>query len=158
MNIKRVYNLDDVQEEMYPFPTWCNHSAFWFATEHELDEENFNYEDAVHDERIRVHLKATAEVHSESYSIVNLEYVAISFDNTYVGLVIGVDRPFGWEAEEIYITDYPKYQAMVAYAKAMFQNKPTNIVGATVKIDDLDGRFGFVIDKRYSTNMRKEEA
>jgi len=160
MNIRRIYKLDDVVEDdmMYPLPAWCNHQAFWHLVGYEIDDGTFNYNDSVHDERIRVHLKATADIHTESYSVVTLEYVAISFDNTYVGLVIGVDRPFGYDADDVYVTNHPKFQAMVAYVKAMYQNKPDNIVGETTKIDDLDGRFGYVIDKRFKTNLRKEDA
>jgi hypothetical protein len=158
MNIRRIYNLDDVTDTTYPLSDWCHHDAFWHFVGHELDDENFNYVDAGHEARIRVHLKAYAHLDSDHvHMVLPLEYIAISFDREYIGLVIGVDRPFGWDAAEVYITNYPKYQVMVAYAKAMFQNKPTNIVGETVLIDNLDGRFGFVMDKRFSNNMRKED-
>lgn len=159
MNIKRIYNLDDVVDTMYPLPTWCNHDAWWMLVYDEMSASGrFNYEDAIHDERIKIHLKAHANLESLPETSVTLEYIAISYDNIYVGLVIGIDRPFGWDDEEIYVTNYPKFQSMVAYVRAMYQNKPDNIIGETIKIDDLDGRFGFVIDKRYSNNMRKEEA
>ncbi len=157
MNIKRIYNLDDVEDTTYPLPSWCNHSAFWHYVGHELDEENFNFIDAIHEARIRVHLKAMAHLDSEfTRMVIPFEYIAISFDREYIGLVIGVDRPFGWDAEEIYITNYPKYQVMIAYAHAMYQNKPNNIVGESTKLDDLDGRYGFVVDKRYAGNLRQE--
>jgi hypothetical protein len=157
MNIKRIYNLDDVVDTMYGFPRWCNHDAWWLLVGNTIDCQNFNYSDAYGDERIKVHLKAHTNLDSLPETSVTLEYVAVSYDNIYIGLVIGVDRPFGWDAEEIYVTNYPKYQSMIAYAQALYQNKPNNIVGETTKIGDLDGRFGFVIDKRFANNLRKED-
>lgn len=85
-----------------------------------------------------------------------LEYWAMEFDGEYIGLVIGTDEPWGWNTESTYITDYPKYQALVAYVKALYISKPENIVGVTTKIEDLDGRYGYYIDKRFKYNMRKD--
>lgn len=159
MNIRTIYKLDDLTDNMYAMPSWCNHDAWWLLIGGTIDCQNFNYEDAIHDQRIRIHLKARVEMeNAHSHYDTPLEYVAVTFDDIYVGLVIGVDRNFGWDAEDIYITNYPKFQSMIAYAQAMYQNKPDNIIGETTKLDNLDGRFGYVIDKRFKTNLRKENA
>lgn len=130
---------------------------FFHFVKNELDDELFNWRDASEDERVRIRLKAHADVDMTHYTV-RLEYWGMEFDGEYIGLVIGTDRPWGWNTYSTYITDYPKYQAMIAYVKAMYINKPENIVGATSKIEDLDGIHGFVIDKRFSNNMRKEDA
>lgn len=120
----------------------------------ELDEELFNWRDAIEDERVRIRLKAYGEVDRSTHHE-RLEYWAIELDGEYVGLVIGLDEPWGWSTLEKYITDYPKYQALVAYVKAMYQTKPEEIVGETTQIEDLDGRYELYIDKRFSNNMRR---
>jgi hypothetical protein len=122
----------------------------------ELDEELFKWRDAVEDERVRIRLKAYADVDMHNYKV-RLEYWAIEFDGEYVGLVIGTDRPWGWATHDRYITDYPKHQALVAYVKAMYITKPECIVGATTKDLELDCRMGHMIDKRFSSNMRPME-
>ncbi len=156
MNIKRIYNLDDVEDVGYTVPMWCDHEAWWSFVGKTIDEYNFNYGDAHGDERIKIHLKASAGLETLTPSLVTLEYLAVSYDGIFIGLIIGVDRPFGWDVAEIYITNYPKYQSMVAYAHAMYQNKPDNIVGETTKLNDLDGRYGYVIDKGFTGNLKQE--
>ncbi|MHA2389289.1 MAG: hypothetical protein ACXACW_11280 [Candidatus Hodarchaeales archaeon] len=158
MNVRRIYNLEDIEDEDYKTPKWCNHEAFWEIVYREINQDDFNYSDAENDERVKIHLKASAEVETDNkYMVSILEYIAISFDSNYVGLVVGFDGSFGWVMQDVYITNYLKYQAMLAYVKTMYQNPPEQIIGETVKVEDLDGRFGFVIDKRYKNNMRKEE-
>lgn len=156
MNIRKVYNLPNVKDkELWPVAEWCNHDAFFLFAARELDDTQFNYQDAQKDERVKIELKAYAEAVRTQYTE-NLEYVAISFDGSYVGLLIGLDTNFGYTLVERYITNYPKFQAMVAYVKTMYQKTPDCIIGETTKIDDLDGRYGTVIDKRYKWNMRQE--
>lgn len=158
MNIRRIYKLDKVEDkELWPVAEWCDHDLF-FDFCPMIDDERFNYEDAREDERVKIELKAYAELKlGNRHYLVNLEYVAISFDGSYVGLVIAVDRPFGYDVEDIYITDYPKYQAMVAYVTTMYQTPPDFIIGETTKIENLDGRYNTVIDKRYKWNTRLED-
>ena len=141
---------------MYPLPKWHSHAAFFDFVGYTVDEHNFNFSDAEDDERVRIRLKAYGEVEDQHYTS-RLEYWAMEFDGEYIGLVIGEDEPWGWVTYETYITNYPKFQALVAYVNAMYVNKPENLVGETTQVNDLDGRFGYVIDKRFNNNMRKED-
>jgi hypothetical protein len=160
VNIRRIYKLPNVEDkELWPLAEWCDHDVFFDFVGNEIDDERFNYKDAREDERVKIELKAYAElagVHSPHY-VANLEYIAFSFDGSYVGLAIAVDRPFGYDVEAMYITDYPKFQAMVAYVKTMYQLPHSHIIGETTKIEDLDGRYGTVIDKRYKWNTRTND-
>ncbi len=159
MNIRRVYKLDNVEDkELWPIAEWCDHEVFFEFVGNEIDEYRFNYKDAREDERVKIELKAYAELKlKESFYKASLEYIAFKFDGSYVGLIIAVDRPFGYDVEGKYITDYPKFQAMVAYVRTMYQLPPDTIIGETIKIETLDGRYGTVIDKRYKWNMREDK-
>jgi hypothetical protein len=152
MNIKRIYNLPTV-ELGYVYPEWYNHSSFFYFMGREMDEERFNWQDAAEEQRVELELKASAEVDMHNYHI-TLEYVAIKFDGKYIGLCIGTDRPWGWTLYSRYITNYPLYQTMVAYLKAMYMRKPNCIIGETTDINDVDFRCGHVIDKRHAGNLR----
>lgn len=152
INIKRVYNLPTIDTDQDYTPEWYAHAAFFDFCGEEVDEERFNWQDAVEDTRIAIHLKAYHDFDNS-----RLEYWAVEFDGKYIGLVVGVDEPMWFETQDRYITNYPSYQTMVAYIKAMYVGKPERVVGETTKLDDLDGRYGSFIDKRYSNNMRKEE-
>lgn len=155
MNIRKIYSLPTLQgNDCYSVASWADHDAMFYFVEQDagLDSEEFSHSDGRTDERIRLELKAYAYVKNGT-----LEYFAISFDGQYVGLVVGVDRHFGWCCEERYVTNFPLYQAMTAYIRAVFFNKPSDLVGETTDIPDLDGRYEHVIDKRYKNHMRKEE-
>lgn len=157
MNIKSIYELKTIHEvEGYKTPKWCDHDAFDEFTIGDIDFNHFIYTDACKDERIKLELKAAYNM-SEHYHHEILEYVAISFDGQYIGLVIGRDTPFGWNVEDSYITNYPLYQAMVAYVRAMYIYKTERIVDETEDVEDLDGRYQSKIDKRHKYNMRKED-
>lgn len=156
MNIKRIYNLEDVVDVGYTVPIWCDHEAWWSLVGGTLDCQNFNYTDAREDERIKIHVKAWGDIETATSMMLTFEYIAVSYDNIFIGLAIGVDRPGGWNSDATYVTNYPRFQSMIAYALAMYQNKPDNIVGETTKLDDLDGRYGYVIDKRHKFNLRRE--
>jgi hypothetical protein len=157
MNIKKIYDLDTIREVegIGKVANWSDHDAFFeFVDMTTSQSDRFDFESAHLDERVKLELKAYYDspivVHGE------LEYIAFSFDGKYVGLVIGIGTSWWWKLQEIYITNFPLYQAMVSYVTAMYILKPEHIVGETTDIPDLDGRFGTVIDKRYKYNLGKE--
>ena len=156
MNIRKIYRLNKVDtEKLWPLAEWCDHDAFFHFVGGEVNDERFNFTDASDDERVEIELKACADA-SHDHFTKTLEYIAIKFDGSYVGLAVCLDTNFGYTLEDRYITNYPKYQAMIAYVNAMYVQKPKCVIGETTDIIDLDGRYGHVIDKRYSFNTRKE--
>lgn len=158
MNIKRIYNLETIREVgEYKVPNWCDHDAFFdFIEMSELDYHRFHYEAAQKDERVKLELKAYCDVPTDLY-VGELEYIAFSFDGKYVGLVIGVGKPWWWELHDKYITNLDAYYALKAYVTNMYVAHPENVIGETVDIEGLDGRYGTAIDKRLKYNLRKEE-
>jgi len=160
VNIRRIYNLKTLgidDPDLYKTAHWSDHELFFDFCLHDLDQDYFAYQDAADDERICMDLKARHEIKTDATYQKVIEYVAISFDGKYIGLVIGLDGAFGYDLLDVYITDYPKYQAMLAYVRTMYHRPPDNIIGETTKLEDLDGRYGTLIDKRYKHNMRMME-
>lgn len=161
MNIRKVYGMDTLEqlEDTYPVPSWADHDAFYYFVK-EVDgmnlDDNFDYRAAKNDERIKLHLKAYGMITEDH--IESLEYLAVQFDGKYIGLIVGTDQSWGWGMEDMYITDFQKYQAMTAYIRATYFTKPEGfIIGETTDIPDLDGRYGFFLDKRTKSHTRKED-
>ncbi len=157
MTPKEIFELDNLG--CYH---WGDTAAFWSFVYKELDEELFQSIDAKDDYRIDTLLKASAEdksYHTErrwSHKGFSLSYWAITFDGKLVGIVVlwgKVDE--NWER---YITNYPLYQAMVGYVRAMYTPiESSEIVGEEEEIEDLEYHYGWVIDPTEPFNMKKEE-
>jgi hypothetical protein len=57
-----------------------------------------------------------------------------------------------------YLTDFPHYQAMVGYIKAVYTPGDNPIVvGEEEDIEDLDYLVGWFVDSDSNNNMRKEK-
>ena len=146
MTPKEIHELQTIG-----FHHWTETDAFWDFVHKEVDESLFNIEDAKGDTRISTQLKAHAEEEKFSQS-----YWSITFDGKLVGIIVLWGRAN--ECGDRYITNYPLYQAMVGYVKTMYT--PINseeIIGEEEDIEDLEYMYGWVIDKRYTNNMRKED-
>ena len=134
---------------------WPETDAFWAFVHKEINDEMFDDKDAQGDTRITVQLKAQAE-ETHNLSTFHISYWAITFDGKLVGIVLLWGKVN--ENEIKYITNYPLYQAMIGYVKTMYT--PANvdeIVGEEEDVKDLERLYGWVIDKRYTNNMRKED-
>lgn len=158
MKIKQLYDLPTITStDTYPYEIakWADHDGmYWFVKpDIDLSQESFNYQDAKEDERIHMELKAYCDLDDGRATV---EYYAVSFDGQYVGLVVGVDRPFGWDLEDRFITNFPMYQALTAYIRAVYFGKPEDLIAEEIDIEDLDGRFKTYIDKRFKNHMRQE--
>lgn len=145
MTPKEIFELETLEETHWP-----NTEAFWSFVYKEIDDELFNYEDAVDDTRISTQIKAFAEEKGFSQS-----YWAITFDGKLVGIIVLWGRVD--ESWCRYITNYPLYQAMVGYVKTMYTPTDSDeIVGEEEDIEDLEYQYGWVIDKTCPSNMRRK--
>ncbi len=130
---------------------WGDTEAFWSFVYKEIDDELFSRTDAQDEQRVEALLKAGAEEEGFSQS-----YWAITFDGKLVGIIVLWGRAD--ESWERYITNYPLYQAMVGYVKAMYTPIDScEIVGEDEELEDLEYHYGWVIDPTESYNMKKEE-
>ncbi len=146
MTPKEIFELETIGTHH-----WGDVDAFWSFVYKEIDEELFSSIDAQDEQRIETLLKATASDWNFQQS-----YWAIMFDGKLVGIIVLWGRAD--ESWERYITNYPLYQAMVGYVKAMYTpTESSEIVGEEEEIEDLEYHYGWVIDPNELFNMKKEE-
>jgi hypothetical protein len=152
MTPKEIFELETIGTHH-----WGDNDAFWYFVYKEIDEELFRHADAKDETRIVTLCKAKAEESClKRYNTFEISYWAITFDGKLVGIIVLWGR-FGTEHER-YITNYPLYQAMIGYVKAMYTpTESSEIIGEEEDIEDLEYHTGWIIDSNEENNIRKEK-
>ena len=147
MTPKEIFELETIGTHR-----WFDTEAFWSFAYKEIDVELFCWEDAKDETRIVALCKALAEEPPRF----SQSYWAITFDSVLVGIIVLWGRVD--ENYQRYIVNYPLFQAMIGYVKAMYTPIETStIVGEEKNIEDLEYQFGWVIDANEPYNMKKGE-
>ena len=152
MTPKEIFELETIGSYH-----WAETEAFWSFVYKEVDDELFNSADARDEKRVAALLKASTDTSKDSlYNVFELSYWAITFDSLLVGIIVLWGR-FGIDHER-YITNYPLYQAMIGYVKAMYTpTESSEIVGEDEEVKDLEYQYGWVIGPNEENNIRKEK-